>query len=646
MRKIFMNIAAVLLGGAALVACSVKENGSDTLGKKEIKFTASVGQFETKADAAAQAVGLYVLDTRQEYFNERLEIAGNTLVPEKPLYWDPEMYIEDFCRFVAYYPYDALRENLWDAFAVQKDQSTPEAFEASDLLVALTQSAPVEGPVHLSFVHMFSRIIVTVDNLLDSPIKDVYMAGVCTETRPYSDWAFYSDLPTNYDSRTDVKMLPVLLEEGAPAWAVIIPHQDFEAALKVVTADGEEYTITGNRVYLNAGSSYTASAVLDGSSSTLEFSTEIASWNEGWSTKFDNQTGVEETSWGICGDMTGWADGYDIPMIQDQGYQYGYYIEKVELYSKQGFKFRKNNSWADGDLGYDADWDGTMHYIAEGQTNLRIGGPDLYVPVSGVWSLWVDTAYNYLYATLIDAYEDPEDPPQETDYWGVVGTFNDWGSNPDIVMDHNEPYWTTQIVLKKDAQFKFRMNDAWVNDLGVDSDDYGTSHYISTGSVLSLRAGGANLVSPVHGLWSLMLNPEKGILEVMLMEEYPDDPDPEDPEEPFTGWSVIGSMDGTSWGVDYDLNYDPDYNFYYIEIYLAEGDEFKFRKGHDWTVNYGYDSFGDPYLLEDILLTGPGIEVPSIPLSQGGANFEVPASGLWTLELYPDDAMAYIYRIK
>ena len=52
-----MNIAAVLLGGAALVACSVKENGSDTLGKKEIKFTASVGQFETKADAAVQAVG-------------------------------------------------------------------------------------------------------------------------------------------------------------------------------------------------------------------------------------------------------------------------------------------------------------------------------------------------------------------------------------------------------------------------------------------------------------------------------------------------------------------------------------------------------------------------------------------------------------
>lgn len=412
MRKVFVNIAAALLAGAAMVACSVRENGSDTLGKKEIKFTASVGQFETKADAAVQAVGLYVLDTRQEYFNERLEIAGNTLVPEKPLYWDPEMYIEDFCRFVAYYPYDALRENLWDAFAVQKDQSTPEAFEASDLLVALTQSAPVEGPVHLSFVHMFSRIIVTVDNLLDSPIKDVYMAGVCTETRPYSDWAFYSDLPTNYDSRTDVKMLPVLLEEGAPAWAVIIPHQDFEAALKVVTADGEEYTITGDRVYINAGSSYTASAVLDGSSSTLEFDTEIASWNEGWSMGFENQ-----------------------------------------------------------------------------------------------------------------------------------------GADPD-------------------------------------------------------------------------------------------------PGQNFEGWSVIGSMDGTSWGVDYDLNYNPDYNFYYIEIYLAEGDEFKFRKGHDWTVNYGYDSFGDPYLLEDILLTGPGIEVPSIPLSQDGANFKVPASGLWTLELYPDDAMAYIYRIK
>ncbi|MBQ9410044.1 MAG: fimbrillin family protein [Bacteroidales bacterium] len=539
MRKVFMNIAAVLLAGAALVACSVKENGSDTLGKKEIKFTASVGQFQTKADAAdaASAVGLYVLNTRQEYYNERLEIVGNTLVPERPLYWDPEMYIEDIAQFVAYYPYNALRESIWDTFAVQKDQSTPEAYEASDLLVAVTQSAPVEGPVHLTFVHKFSRIIVTIDNLLDVRIKDVYLAGVCTETNKYE--TIYSDLSGDYESRADVKMLPILLEDGTPAWAVIIPHQDFEAALKVVTDSGEEYTIQGQGVYVRAGASYTASATLDGMSPYLVFSTEIAPWNDGWSEWFQNQGETPDDPsqdyWGLCGDITDWADGKDLIMERDEGYEYGYFIT-VELYKTQGFKFRKNNSWEEGDWGYDGSWDGTMHYIVEGENTLSSGGPDLYVPTSGGWYFWVDVQYGQVYASFLYEIEDPVDP--------------------------------------------------------------------------------------------------------------------EDPEEPFTGWSIIGSMNGEGWSTDHDLTYNKlgdGTEVYTISIGLAEGDEFKFRKDHGWEVNFGPDSYDNPYTFADHLLIESDEstwDVPEISLKQDGPNFRAPLSATWTFELYPDEALLVAYRVE
>ena len=61
MRRIFTYIAAALLAGAAFSACSVKETANDSLGSREIKFTASVGQFQTKADEAqVESIGLFV----------------------------------------------------------------------------------------------------------------------------------------------------------------------------------------------------------------------------------------------------------------------------------------------------------------------------------------------------------------------------------------------------------------------------------------------------------------------------------------------------------------------------------------------------------------------------------------------------------
>ena len=354
----------------------------------------------------------------------------------------------------------------------------------------------------------------------------------------------------------------------------------------------------------------------------------------------DPQTNV----WSLIGSMTDWVGDIDMTAGADGAT----YDLTIELAEGDEFKFRKNADWDQGDLGANA----SNNTLTEGTMLLLAKGANIAVAQSGKWHLVLDPGTPSLEVELVEAYTDPENPPQETDYWGVVGEFNDWGSNPDIVMDHNEPYWTTQIVLKKDAQFKFRMNDAWVNDLGVDSDDYGTSHYISTGSVLSLRAGGPNLVSPVHGLWSLMLNPEKGILEVMLIEEYPDDPNPEDPEEPFTGWSIIGSMNGEVWSVDHDLTeykLDDGSVAYIIEIDLVEGDEFKFRKGHDWDVNLGVDSSENPYTFTDHILNWSDestFEVPDIPLARNGSNLRVPVSGTWTLELYPDDAVAIAYRVQ
>lgn len=409
MRKVFTYIAAAILTGTALVGCSVKDSVKETVGNREIKFTASVGQFEVKADNGGLegSIGLFLYNPSEVQNNIRLDIVDGAVVPERPVFWDEFQYVEETSMFAAYYPYDPYREDPMAPIGVKADQSTASAYRASDVMVAYTQSAPIDGTVHLSFVHKFSRIILAVDNKISgSPIKEVSLLGVSTTTRG----AFYENSYTDYGYTSDIKMLPVVLDGGSKAWSAILPSQSFRAAIRVVTESGEVFTVSGNDVYVMGGTSYSGSAVVDSVSSSLEFSNEISPWTEGWSMWFENQE-------------------------ENQGQDY------------------------------------------------------------------------------------------------------------DV-------------------------------------------------------------------------------------------------------WSIIGSMNGEEWSVDHDLYYDEGYNFHYLEIYLYEGDEFKFRQDHSWDVNLGHDSYGAAYLVEDILFTGTGAFPSLIPLAYGGANLQIPSTGLWTLELYPDSQTAYVYRIE
>ena len=99
-------------------------------------------------------------------------------------------------------------------------------------------------------------------------------------------------------------------------------------------------------------------------------------------------------------------------------------------------------------------------------------------------------------------------------------------------------------------------------------------------------------------------------------------------------WSMIGSLQGSDWKVDFDMKREDD-NRYTYEFEYKTGQEFKFRKNHKWDENYG---FGDGVSN----MAYPG----HINLQWDGANIMLPNSGIWRVTFYPNWREAHFELLK
>ena len=97
------------------------------------------------------------------------------------------------------------------------------------------------------------------------------------------------------------------------------------------------------------------------------------------------------------------------------------------------------------------------------------------------------------------------------------------------------------------------------------------------------------------------------------------------PVKPFafepaeTLWSVIGSIYGDAWTKDIDMDFDG--SVWKTTIFFRDGQEFKIRCNHDWTVNRGYGEVDPRYPVVDAL--------------QDGANIILPHAGYWDVVYDP-----------
>ena len=159
---------------------------------------------------------------------------------------------------------------------------------------------------------------------------------------------------------------------------------------------------------------------------------------------------------------------------------------------------------------------------------------------------------------------------------GLVGDFpgSTWNpADPDLKMEYNayKHRFYIDYTFENETQMKFTCDDDWTLNWGD-----------------GCAAGGDNILAPA-GSYRIYLD-----LNAM---EYKFDANmfgKEEPglpagggEEPAPAWSIIGTVNGTSWDTDFDLTEKESGVWTYSGLTLTETDEFKLRKDHAWTESVG-----------------------------------------------------------
>ena len=159
---------------------------------------------------------------------------------------------------------------------------------------------------------------------------------------------------------------------------------------------------------------------------------------------------------------------------------------------------------------------------------------------------------------------------------GLVGDFpgSTWNpADPDLKMEYNayKHRFYIDYTFENETQMKFTCDDDWTLNWGD-----------------GCAAGGNNILAPA-GSYRIYLD-----LNAM---EYKFDANmfgKEEPglpagggEEPAPAWSIIGTVNGTSWDTDFDLTEKESGVWTYSGLTLTDTDEFKLRKDHAWSESVG-----------------------------------------------------------
>ena len=454
--KLFAAVAAL----AFMAGCSAVQEDNGVAGQREVKFTASVGSFQVKATDTAfengDAIGLsatYPVSAR----NVRLTWQNGELIPETPVYWGAEQMVDQSALFYAYYPYDAsLEVDRYIQFTVKEDQSTHDAYTASDLMTAAMYATPAEGTVNLNFIHRLSKLVITIDNTLDSDaIKEVHLGNVRLTAE--------INLTDNNDSGTygevgSIKAGEGTTADGLQAWSVIVPAQACTPQLKVVMASGKEYVYNCEySVYFSPSRRMYANVIIDETTIATSFSATVYDWidNGGFWFKQDNPAKFIG-DWAVIGTIQGTNWDTDFPMDRTGDYTWS---ANIEYRYGDEFKLRMNGTW---DINFGATYDIIM---GDGWgTSAYEYGSNIRLEYEGIWNINLDVQDKYIWVYRVG------DLPQEQDPDAIIhidGDMSDWAEIKGLTDDTGYVY--ASFKATSDSQYLYlyskrtmeRFSDIW-----------------------------------------------------------------------------------------------------------------------------------------------------------------------------------------
>ena len=467
MKYIAKLFAAAAALSFVVAGCSALQEENGLSEKREIKFTASVGSFQVKATDTAfengDAIGLFAYYP-VSVSNVRLTWQDGTLTPETPVYWGSDQLIDESAVFFGYYPYDAENDDngRYLYFTVKEDQSTHAAYTASDLMTASTYATPAEGNVNLNFVHRLSKLVLTVENRLgDDPVKEVYVGNVAMEAEV--DMVYSQNYGYGGDRgiiKAGEGVIPTKAETGGEqqAWSVIIPPQDCQPTIMVVTESGKNYVYqTDNWIYFTAACRHYGHVIIDESSISTTFSADIVDWydmGDFWF-KQDNP-GKYLGDWAVIGNIQGTAWDTDFWMKQSDEYTW---TTIIEYRAGEEFKFRMNGDWA---VNFGAEYSVVMGdwWYATAMED----GANIRIEYDGIWCVNLNVKNREFWTYRVGDLPEEEDPSAPVK---IDGDMSDWAEVAGIVDESGSSYAAFKVQAdskylylysKRDTQ---RIDDIW-----------------------------------------------------------------------------------------------------------------------------------------------------------------------------------------
>lgn len=216
----------------AAVACN-KESSDQKPDPVPVAFQVSLDRYATKAtdtafesgdSLALWATGAVAADCVPLVCN------GSTFATPSVLYWSDLSSAS--ASFSAIFPFAAGRSSV---FTVAADQSSHAAYTASDLMIG-SCTAEHGATVSLPMKHQLCQLAVCIKNEIDDPVAEVWVKGVKT-----SVGCSRTGIGAVSGDAVSVKACAATLPDGTSAYVAIVPPQEFDCSVVVVTAGGTQF---------------------------------------------------------------------------------------------------------------------------------------------------------------------------------------------------------------------------------------------------------------------------------------------------------------------------------------------------------------------------------------------------------------------
>ncbi len=241
-----------------------------------------------------------------------------------------------------------------------------------------------------------------------------------------------------------------------------------------------------------------------------------------------------ETVYSVAGDFNGWSD---VDMTDNGD---GFFVLKNQaIVAGNGFKFKKNHSWADADCwGVDA---ATTVTIGEAISLIQPGA-NIPVSVDGTFDIYFNPTTATAY--VMNAGEVPGTPAPAAHTYNLVGSFNGWNvtdTTYTMTASATDTYTFSNITLNAYDEFKVAEDYAWTVS-------YGAAATVVLDQKFALTSNnGGNIVMPATGTFNITFYAATSelLIEAVGQVTYPT-PDGEDISiglvGDMTGWSATGDI--------------------------------------------------------------------------------------------------------